>query len=200
MPEPTQGDVMQSVSIKPPRNKVFGENGKPNPVELTGSVKSAANNLYPVPGESDFNGASFLADPALKSLAYKLIGEYTEINHLKFLPQGVDCYWQLKGATTGGKHVQGKCVKPTGLLAHLAHADFIVLMTVSDCQGYTRHQVEALLYHELRHMGRDDQGKLRYVSHDVEAFGSEIARYGWWMPDLRNFGKAVQLRLNEVDE
>lgn len=175
--------------------------GELDPADFTGPVRAAGSSLYPVPvaDDFDFGTAEFKPDKALKALAGTLIDRHPDLAHVKMLD--VRFMWKRKGGESGGKAVYGKCVKPGGLLRHaLSAADFVIWLAADQCQGFTRHQVEALLYHELCHIGRDEDGKRSLVPHDVEAFASEVREYGLWMSDLRTFGKAVrQLALDEAE-
>ena len=52
--------------------------------------------------------------------------------------------------------------------------------------GITNYQLEAILYHELQHLGTstDDDGNLKLVTvgHEIEGFVNDVRVYGAWMP------------------
>jgi len=102
--------------------------------------------------------------------------------------------WKKEGGTRAGRTTLGKTSKPSGLLQHFAGADFIIwlaadhLRSLNAGQPASRFQVEALLFHELKHIGveEDEDGpnagdaRLVLVPHELEIFYDEVARYGAW--------------------
>lgn len=62
-------------------------------------------------------------------------------------------------------------------------------------QVLAERQREALVLHELLHLGTNDHGALIIVPHDVEEFGFVAATYGAWEPGLRDFGLQLQMGL-----
>lgn len=58
-------------------------------------------------------------------------------------------------------------------------------------------QREALLLHELMHLGQNpDSGMLEVVPHDIEEFGYVAAQYGAWRSSLEAFHEQLQLGLD----
>lgn len=50
---------------------------------------------------------------------------------------------------------------------------------------------EALVYHELKHCGRDDAGRPELIAHDAGVFDSEIELFGaWWQDAQKRFKQA----------
>ena len=118
----------------------------------------------------------------------------------------VRALWKAKGGTSQGKAVLGKCIKPTGLAKFYAQADFVVWPPADAVTDYhlSRWQVEAALYHELKHATceEDEEGEKTpaYTGHDVEAFNSEISEYGAWKTELKATAKVMlQLELDLSD-
>lgn len=183
---------------KKPRKKVDIDDDGPEPVKLHGPVKAPAVALYWVPEDASFGAQDYREAEDLRTLAVKIIADCSELSHLSDMP-GFTFLWKRKGGQAKGAAVQGKTIKLSGLPGYLSQSPLVVWLAADECRGWTRREVEALLYHELRHIARDAEGKLSLVPHDVEAFASEIERYGLWQPNLRTFGKAVrQLALDEA--
>lgn len=84
-----------------------------------------------------------------------------------------------------------------GMLGHLP--DFLIVIDAEFWAACSDVEADALLFHELAHVQQklDKFGAPRFdlngmpvyglVAHDVTAFKSEVARYGLWSPDLRDF-------------
>lgn len=51
---------------------------------------------------------------------------------------------------------------------------------------------EALLTHALSHVMVNEDGKVKKVGHDVEAFHREAVKFGAWRPQLSRFWTAMQ--------
>ena len=81
---------------------------------------------------------------------------------------------------------------------------YVVVLDANFWEGASDTQREALIWHELAHVrhGVDQYGAQRYdrdgnpvyelVSHDIEAFRSEVARYGAWTPAIEEFIAATR--------
>lgn len=185
-------DELKSVAKPKKRNTVVIDD---EAISLNGPVKTPATSLYQVPQEIEFGSAEFLeelgkTEGSLASLADHLIASKSHIGHLKFMD--VRYYWKKKGGTSKGGKTLGKCIKPTGLLRQALDTDFVVWLAADNCQGMSKHEVEAVLFHELCHAGRDDEGNRVILGHDVEDFVAVIREYGLVSPELRAVGKAIK--------
>jgi hypothetical protein len=153
-----------------------------------------------VPQDALFFGKQFLEAPYLANVAEKLIGEHG------FLGSLVNCeiryFWKRKTGVSKGKLKIGFLVRGSGLLGHYSGADFICWLSASTARdaGFTDAQIEAAVFHQLLHVGEDDNGNWIKVGHDFEGFGPEVRVYGPWTEDLkvgRNaFASATQLGLD----
>lgn len=102
--------------------------------------------------------------------------------------------WKRTGGKSKGKGVFGKTVKPSGLLKHFAQTEFVIWLAADHCREarYGDREIEALLFHEMNHIGmsdEDDDGNPSVpvlVPHDVEMFRSEVEVYGLWDEQLRD--------------
>lgn len=134
-------------------------------------------------------GADFLAAPEVERIADQLVGDYSELGHLT--EYRLAYAWKRTGGESAGKPVFGKCVKSSGLVRFFGKNQFVIWLAADHCReyGFTERQLEALIYHELCHAGEveDKNGDMKAAlnPHDVEAFASEIERYGLWTTDLQ---------------
>lgn len=76
-------------------------------------------------------------------------------------------------------------------LRHFSDLDFIVEVNHEAWLKLEDHQKVALIDHELHHFGVGDEGGYTMVSHDLEEFNAIVRRWGLWMPDVRDFGRAM---------
>ena len=160
--------------------------------------------MIQIPTDRDF-GADFLKADELQALGERIIHD-----KLADLDDGeliIDYAWKKKGGASGGNSILGKCVKLSGPARYFAlGSHFLVWLGADNCR--TRHfddrQVEALLYHELLHIVReeheDEEGNVVGVTyktrgHDTELFNDEIKEYGLWRDSLKYLGEVVQATL-----
>ena len=143
---------------------------------------------YPVPELS----GEFTAAPDLAEIGYLLMKKKL------MLPEAVtvDFLWKLRGGKT-----PGKCIPLKGLAGYYGEADYAVWVAADhvDNLPYSRYMVEALLFHELKHIDVEDDEdggvKLGSREHEIEAFRDEIEMYGFWRQDRAAFARVVQRML-----
>lgn len=158
-------------------------------------VREAANS-YPretalPPTEDEFEGADFLQTHDLDAMKNQLIAKWSEFSALKRC--GIDILWKAKGGQSGGKLTFGKCTKLSGLAGFYSGGqDFVIWIAADHVRDHnlTQHQLEALIYHELSHIGwevDEKTGEIKWavVAHDATLFFNELTRYGTWQQDLR---------------
>lgn len=161
--------------------------------------KSEPERMYSrlIPGVAAFfNGDEWFESEELKSLADDLIGRWPELGHLT--DYEIRVLWKAEGGGSKGRVLFGKCTKPSGLSRYFALCDWVIWLAADNCRGarFDDGQVEALLYHELKHcvlVGKDS--KPGVVGHEFEVFGDEIRRYGFWNDGRKALGHVVQGRL-----
>lgn len=85
--------------------------------------------------------------------------------------------------------------------------EFLVVLDAEFWAAASRRDREAVIWHELCHVkhrvdkfgapkfDRDGLPVFGIVEHDVTAFNSEVARYGTWSPDLREFFAVANERI-----
>lgn len=149
-------------------------------------MTTAAAARIVVPVELDFGDDAFIVSPELKELAGDLIELHPgTLGHLSEVE--VAYLWKKSGGKRGGKGVYGKTSKSSGLLTAFTEAEAVVWLAadhVADA-GYSARQIEALLFHEMQHIGGEEDentGERKVVmrGHDVELFVEDIRKYGAW--------------------
>lgn len=146
--------------------------------------------LYPAPF-GRFGSLDFLPAPDLAWIANGLIDECDEFEHIRSGGEQIAYCWKRKGGAKSGKSNLGFASKTSGMTAHFSESTWVVWLAADTVGAYglTRLQVEAALYHELLHIGEeeDDRGnkKAAVWGHDWEGFAKEIARYGAWQESLQ---------------
>lgn len=167
---------------------------------MTNAVQAAQEilgSVAPIPQEAEFGEGGeqvdFLPAPWLERLAEKLIREYHELRHLR--NETIIYLWKREGGKNKGQATMGKCTKAAGLVKHFSDAGWVIWLAADWANdiGFDRRQVEALLYHEVSHIGlemTEDDDKVVAVDHDFQGFVSEVRRYGDWMAGLKECKKA----------
>lgn len=144
--------------------------------------------------------APFLTDTNLDELASDLIQRFEELGHLASVD--IAYLWKAKGGTSGETQTLGKCSKASGLLAHFSDVQFVIWLAADHCHTLqlAPRQIEALLYHELSHIGWDaDKDAPVIRNHEFSGFVREVDRYGLWLDDLRILATSIkQLPLEGV--
>lgn len=148
------------------------------------------------PAEIAFMSGEWAESSALEELAEDLIAKWPE---LRFLDgYRIRVLWKENGGDSRGRLTLGKCSKPSGVARYFALCDWVIWLAADHCREmkFTDEQIEALLYHELKHcvlVGKDQKPGIR--GHDWEVFGDELHRYGFWNDGRSALKRAVQGRL-----
>lgn len=144
-----------------------------------------------VPPDDFFDDADpFYDDPRIFDVARDVLQRCNEFRYLA--NASVDIVWKRRGGKSGGRAVFGKANKLSGLAAHYCPHTFVIWLAADHCREaeFTNHELEALIYHQLKHLGfeyDETTGETTWVlwPHDAELFVSELTRYGTWRDDLR---------------
>lgn len=141
-----------------------------------------------VPGEADFGeDDEFLDDPSLDALLIDVVGSYDALRHIEDHGISIHALWKKKGGKSKGALTYGKCVKPSGLLAHFCTVDFVIWLGADnvETESWTTAQIRKLLYHEARHIEWDPgddthDPKAVIKGHDLELHYGELLDTGAW--------------------
>ncbi len=152
-----------------------------------------------IPREDDFGSSDFLDSEEIKAIGERVIGQ-----RLQSLDDGellIDYRWKKRGGVSGGNMTLGKCIRLTGLTRHLSlGAHFCVWLAADHCRrsGFDDRQFEALVYHELCHIEREEPEEegdpviYRTRGHDSEVFFAELREYGAWRPSLEVLADTIR--------
>jgi hypothetical protein len=189
---------VSEILTKPKGRKAMRQQKKQDAVLVIDDVSPAT--YFPMPYDGQFvSGESnepteFLMSEELSRLGNALIeqrGCFSDLVHCRVL-----FLFKKKGGNNKGKMKLGQCQKPTGLLSYFSNTDFVIWVAADNCIGFTYWQIEALLFHELKHasVDYDEKGekKLAVEGHDLEAFVDEVRLYGAWKADIEQMKKAFQ--------
>lgn len=162
--------------------------------------------VFPVP-EDDYFRADYLAADDIKKVGTAIIE-----NKLRELDDGellIDYAWKRQGSVSGGNAILGKCRKLSGVARYYAMGShFLVEIAADFTRGMTRYQMEALVYHELLHITREEKedkaGNVTEIvygtrGHDAELFYDELEEYGLWRRGLNRLADVVQPALPFVE-
>ena len=139
-----------------------------------------------VPAELDFGDDAFLDSPELKELGGDLIEMHPgTLGHLAEVE--IAYLWRKSCGKKSGAPVFGKTSKPSGLLTAFTSAEAVIWLSADHVAeaGYSARQIEALLFHEMQHVGVEEDEetgdrKIVMRSHDVELFYEDVRKYGAW--------------------
>lgn len=160
------------------------------------------NDEYPTPADGDFEDAptgrvfEYMRAPDLTEIGYEVLGDYAD--HLQpALDFSIEFMWKRKGGESGGNSVLGRCVKVGGLAGFYADHQFLIWVAADHARDFrlTRHQVEALLFHELKHVDRTETYAPTTRGHEVEMFVDEVRIFGPWKADLERMVRQLALPL-----
>lgn len=117
----------------------------------------------------------------LKLMANRIIRNHEELHRLKYVKFAVCESDEEKKKRD--KVIFGDCNLYSKKYKWLHDYDFFIVIYTANCEafGFDQHQMETLMYHELQHMGINEDGNeptYYVVPHDVEEFWSIINTEG----------------------
>ena len=94
--------------------------------------------------------------------------------------------WKRRGGKSRGQLTLGKCKKATGDLRFFSGMDAVIWLAADHHAGLSDERIEATLFHELLHLGVDEEsGLVELVGHDFEGFAAEVVKYGAILDDVQ---------------
>lgn len=153
--------------------------------------------------------AIYSAAKEVEEIAGRLISEhYDELN----FNAEVEIVYRFETPTRekNGKAILGECRKVSGLNSYLyrtgidatpeAKPFFLILISEDAWRVLNQHQREALVDHELAHVGADidDKGNTVFSikPHDIEEFRDVVARHGMYLADIEKFIDAARIHFD----
>lgn len=132
-------------------------------------------------------------------VARQLIDSHPRFGHIDAdrIVMGYALQTGKKPEGKGGLHLLAKAVKAPTLWRDLGQGFEVVVWANALAWGrLTEHAREALIAHELSHVGgRSEQGKVQMLEHDIEEFGWVVKQYGQWHSGLEYFAEQLGLGL-----
>lgn len=127
------------------------------------------------------------ADAHMIAMSHRLIAEND------MAADGAEIAFVMRGkhGEANGKVVLGSCAKQSARNRMLIGFDFVIEIAWDFWAAFTDTQRDALLHHELSHIGTSENGGWCMVAHSVEEHVATIERYGLWKPDLKAFAEAI---------
>lgn len=123
-----------------------------------------------------------------KSKEYKKMGDelIRKVPELKWIKEcGIKIVWmdstEKKMKSRGHGIVYAECKMLPKWVQALAPYDFAIIVYSDNCLGLTENQMRILLWHELLHIGIEEEGlNPIYMTnpHDIEEFRSIIGKFG----------------------
>lgn len=123
-----------------------------------------------------------MSDNRLISDEYAAIGEmlianYDEFKDIREAEITIVYLASTHAKKQKGKLVFGQCEKIADKYKWGIPADFTITVFEPNIEGFTPEQVEALIFHELLHIGIEDD-RLFIRPHDIEDFSAVLKKYG----------------------
>ena len=162
-------------------------------------VTDKRNTPATIPSDEDFKGKAYLrgdflpGEGDLFALGKEVIQKHKDV--LGFVETfEIDYWWKRKGSTGKGNQTLGTCEVVSRKMAMYSDAQFIVTVSANFLRDgqFTLHQLEALIFHELKHIAINKEMTPVTVGHEFEGFTDEIERYGLWTNSARMVAPAFQ--------
>ncbi len=142
-----------------------------------------------VPKDDEFS-RDFIEDPKLQILADVLIEHCDEVEAAGEFK--IAYAWKRGGGKSSGMATLGKCIKLSGLTLYFGKVDFVIWLAADHCRDRAGINLAALMFHELLHVDRDENGNPSTRSHEFEGFAAEIERFGIWRESIRPIATAFK--------
>ena len=112
------------------------------------------------------------------ALAHDVIYEYKELEHLRHSDVQIIYLASEHEKKSKGKIVYGQCEKVADKYKWGIPCDFTITIFEPNVGGFTEDQLKIVLFHELLHVGIDEDGEFSIRPHDLEDFKAVIDRFG----------------------
>lgn len=136
------------------------------------------------------------ADEDIHNLVYRVLREQRpEIDEMT--PE-IIVIWKDVAEITGGKWTLASIrkVSDKDQITYDSTANFVLQISSNTWQALDGHQREALIYHELLHIGlKFPEGTFIIVKHQLEEFPQVIEQFGFYKNDVQVFVDSV-LKVN----
>lgn len=113
-----------------------------------------------------------------RRLGERIIKEHEDLHWIKESQIKIGYVESDKGKLSNGYMAFADCNKVPALYKAYIPYDFVIRFYVPNVILLTDEQIDILMYHELLHVGMDENGNTRIVPHDVEDFRCILDQYG----------------------
>ncbi len=121
--------------------------------------------------------ANFEVSESLRDIAYKVIDENANLSHLEEEKDRILFMYSDQDKKSKGKTVYADTELIKEKYRDILTYDFCITFYKPPTQNLTDEKIEHLMYHELRHVGLEDD-KLFIAPHDIEDFRDVINSWG----------------------
>lgn len=163
-----------------------------------GNSRTTATGINPdtpawIPSDAEFGVEQYLPAKSLQDVGSALVrSPIRGLGDLLKAEVDIRYLWRRKASSSKGKKVVGKCSKIGPRERHFAgNADIVIEVAADEARArkMTQWELEAVVYHELKHIGvecDEETGDITIgiVGHDVELFADEVMHYGLWRTEL----------------
>lgn len=134
-------------------------------------------------------------NPKYRRIARRLISREPELQYIAESRVRIAFLESDAEKAEKGKLILGQCERVPEKFRWAVHYDFMITVFAPNVERFDRRQMEALLFHELLHVGIEQDGfeeKYSVVPHDFEEFRTIMERYGldWSEEKHEQTGKA----------
>lgn len=135
----------------------------------------------------------FMATQEIFDLGDKLIATH----HPEALDAHIMYMFRSKAGKSGGKTRLASCYLASELQKAVHGYNYIIEIAADEWDHMEQQQREALLLHEILHIGAKEDEKTGAVTwglrkHDTEEFRKVVEVYGIWTGDLEEMAKAIR--------
>ena len=157
--------------------------------EIEDAVRGVAQAVMGSQGRRE----GYVLSDEVKDVADALIGKTVRFERLADQRIGFAMLHGKKPEGKGGIHVLAKAVKAPALWRDLGRYDAIVWVNAMAWAVLPDRAREALVAHELCHLGVNQKGLLDLYDHDIEEFAWVVRTYGQWHTGLEQFAEQLGL-------
>lgn len=122
--------------------------------------------------------AMFTISDDLRKIADKVISERKDLAGPAMPECRIAYLYSDQEKKSSGRKVYADTEKVGDKAKTLMPFDFIITFYQPNCAALPPEKMELLMYHELRHVGFDLDGKCRIIPHDVEDFSDILEEHG----------------------
>lgn len=114
----------------------------------------------------------------LRRLGWKVIRKHEDLHWIKESDIKIGYVVSDKAKKKDDRIIFAECHKVKAIYKAYIDYDFIIVFYEPHTMLMDDKQLEILMYHELLHVGMEDNGTLKLVPHDIEDFKCILDEYG----------------------